>query len=90
MRYKDKQGKYAVIDLLPPFVVYNCLPKALNLQFILKAKTKSTVSIPPQQSHSIFTSEDINALEIKATAVGYTWSKKFKYRQERDESESQL
>jgi hypothetical protein len=90
LKYKQNLNNYAVVDLLPPFVVYNCLPKHLNLQFILKAKTKSTITVNSQQSYSIFTSEDVGALEIKATVAGYTWSKKFKFRQEKDGVESQL
>jgi hypothetical protein len=66
-------------------VVYNCLPKALNLQFLQKAKLKSTVTVAPQQSYSIFTAEDVKTLEVKATVQGFTWSKKFKYRQDHDE-----
>ncbi len=51
-----------MLELLPPFVVYNCLPKPLSLQFLQKAKLKSTVAVPPQQAYSIFTAEDVHGL----------------------------
>jgi hypothetical protein len=51
----------------------------MSLQFIQKAKTKSTVSINPQNSYSVYTSEDIRQIEMKLLIPGYTWSKKFKY-----------
>ena len=51
----------------------------MSLQFIQKAKTKSTVSINSQNSYSVYTSEDIKNIEMKMLIPGYTWSKKFKF-----------
>jgi hypothetical protein len=87
LRYKERAGRFAVLELLPPFVVYNCLPKTLNLQFLQKAKLKSTITVPAQQSYSIFTAEDVRSLELKATTAGFTWSKKFKHRVESEGEE---
>lgn len=38
----------------------------------------------------MFTSEDIQTLELKAYISGYSWSAKFKYHHENDTNESQL
>lgn len=56
LKCREKINRYTFIHLLSPFVIYNCLPKDINLQFIQKAKTKSTVTVPAQRSYSVFTS----------------------------------
>ena len=79
LKCKEKINRYTFVHLLSPFLIYNCLPKDVHLQFIQKAKTKSTVAVPAQRSYSVFTSEDITTIEIKAYANGYTWSTRFRY-----------
>lgn len=48
------------------------------------------MTINAQQSYSVFTSEDIHTLELKAYIAGYSWSGKFKYHLENDSNEAQL
>lgn len=62
LKCREKINRYTLVHLLPPFVIYNCLPKDLQLQFIQRAKTKSTVSVQAQRSYSVFTSEDITTV----------------------------
>lgn len=62
LKYKERPGKPAQVDLLPPFVIYNCLPKPISLQFIQKAKLKSNTTIAAQKTHSIFTADEVKSL----------------------------
>lgn len=43
--------QYQVYEILPPFVIHNCIPKNIEVQFISKAATKHTKTIMNQGSH---------------------------------------
>lgn len=55
-------SKYLVYELLPPFIIHNCLPKAFELQFVAKAKTKHTKTILSQYTHQVCASENIEEM----------------------------
>lgn len=55
-------SKYLVYELIPPFIIHNCLPKAFELQFVQKAKTKHTKTILSQYTHQVCASEVIEEL----------------------------
>ena len=79
-----KITKYNVYQLLPPFIIHNCLPKATELQFISKAITKHTKTILGQITHEVCASEDISKLEFRMLIEGYSWSKLFRFNPLRD------
>lgn len=54
--------KYDVYELLPPFIIHNCIPKDIEIQFISKATTKHTKTIMNQGSHEVCASENISKL----------------------------
>lgn len=50
---KTDNEKYQVYEVIPPLIVHNCIPKDLEMQFVVKASTKRTKSIPAQASHEV-------------------------------------
>lgn len=72
---------------MAPFIINNCLPKSFNMQFLKKAKTIFTKSLEQQSTHEVYSSEAIQNLEFKILINGYSWSKKFKYNEERANAE---
>lgn len=79
-------SKYLVYELLPPFIIHNCLPKAFELQFVAKAKTKHTKTILSQYTHQVCASENIEEMQFRLNIDGYGWSKLFSYKDNNDEA----
>lgn len=56
---------HSAIMIRAPFVILNCLPKNMDIQFISGGKQVSSKQIPAQGSHEVFANEDITNLKFK-------------------------
>jgi hypothetical protein len=81
---KIATDKYQVYEVMPPLIVHNCIPKDLEIQFLVKASTKKSKTIPAQASHEVCAGEKISTLEFRLNILGYSWSKLLRYKADRD------
>ncbi len=88
--YTPSANRYEVYELHAPFIIHNCLPKQMEIQYIMKASTKHTKTIPNQSSHEVCASESIWKLDFRINIAGYGWSKLFRYNPEQDGAERVL
>jgi hypothetical protein len=65
---------HSILVLRAPFVILNCLPKNIEIQFLNNGKQVSSKQILAQGSHEGFANEDVYNLSFKLTCEGFYWS----------------
>lgn len=70
---------HSIFNIRSPFVVMNCLPKDLEMKFIVAGKevSKESKKIPSQGSHEVYANQDILELRYKIMCEGFYWSQEF-------------
>lgn len=68
---------HSTIMIRTPFVILNCLPKDIEIQFFSNGKQVSSKSIISQGFHEVFANDDVYNMSFKLSCEGFYWSYPF-------------